>query len=224
VLLVGRALGTMAGRWLGKVPAEPWLFTGWIDRHTQPEAIPPGAATLRRRSPAAVALLGDRLSAGAQLVDAQPRLRSILESLPQTLCHHDAVGANVFESAQQTVLIDWESIGPGPVGADLASLLCASVRRGDVLASVLTEVVDDAFDAYVQGVHEVDASISAADIRRGLDAAIALRWKVIADIAAAAESGQRMRRGSRPDEPPEQAADELVALSDVVLAAARRLA
>ena len=41
VLRVARDLGTFAGRWMGSVPRQPWLFTGWIDRHRQPAAMAP---------------------------------------------------------------------------------------------------------------------------------------------------------------------------------------
>lgn len=223
LLVAARGLGSMAGRWNGRVPAEPWLFTGWIDRHSQPEAIPAGLATLSRGGPLAAALLGDRLSAGRHLIAAQPRARRILESLPQTLCHHDAVGANVFVSSGTTILIDWESIGPGPVGADLVSLLFSSVRRGDASASVTASVLDESVAVYTESARQEDRSIRAAEVRHGLDAGCALRWKLLVDIVDAIEGGRRLRRGSVPDEPAEQARDELIALADLLLAAADRV-
>jgi hypothetical protein len=222
LLTAAHDLGTLAGRWLGGVPPERWLFTGWIDRHSQPEAMDAGRATLGRRHPAAVARLGDRLAAGRRLIDAQPRVKGILQSLPQTLCHHDAVGANVFLSSGATVLIDWESVGPGPVGADLASLLFSSVRRGDAMPSVVAEVMDDAVDAYWQGAHQEDRSITLGQVRLGLDASAALRWKLIADLAAAIGCDGSIRRGSLPDEPREQAIADLVALADLLLKASGR--
>jgi hypothetical protein len=216
-------LGALAGTWHRRDTSAHWLFTGWIDRHSQPEAVARGLETLRGAPPAVVARLGTRLPAAERLVLAQPRLRHILEALPQTLCHHDAVGANVFSTGGGTTLIDWESIGPGPVGADLASLLCSSVRRGDARASVVVSHFDEAFDAYSAGVRQQDASISIDDVRRGLDAAIALRWKLIADLAASIAQAGAIRRGSLPDEPPEQALEELIALADVVLGSAERV-
>jgi thiamine kinase-like enzyme len=200
----------MAGHWHGRLPAEPWLFTGWVDRHAQPEAMAAGHLTLRGRH-----------AAGQRLITAQPRLRAILESLPHTLCHHDAVGANVFLS-ETTVLLDWETIGPGPVGADLASLLFSSVRRGDATASVVASVLYEAVAVYTENARSEDPSITARDIRRGVDAAIALRWKLIADVAASIQNGHPMRRGSRPDEPARESAHELTALIEVLLQAAYR--
>ena len=222
LLAAARDLGAMAGGWHRRVPAEPWLFTGWIDRHCQPEAVPAGIAALGTDSREVVAQLGGRLAAGRDLIAAQPRVREILESLPQTLCHHDAVGANLFVSSGTTVLIDWESVGPGPVGADLASLLFSSVRRGDAMASVVASVLERAVSEYTESVREQDSSISRSDIRLGFDAAIALRWKLIADVAASIERGGPVRRGSRPNEPARESLGELVALADLLLDAAHQ--
>lgn len=214
-------LGAMAGRWRGRVPAQPWLFTGWIDRHSQPEAMRAGLASLSGRTPQTMARLGDRIAAGRHLVTAQPRIRAILESLPHTLCHHDATGANVFVSGA-TVLIGWETVGPGTVGADLASLLFSSVRRGDATASVVASILNQAVTAYTEGARGEDPSIAPGDIHRGVDASIALRWKLIADVADSIRSGYPMRRGSRPDEDPEESAHDLIALTDLLLDAAQR--
>ena len=60
-------------------------------------------------------------------------------------------------------------------------------------------------------------------VRRGLDAALALRWKLVADLVASLDAGCAPRRGSLPDEPPEDAVADLVALLDLVLGAAERV-
>ncbi|WP_210505947.1 phosphotransferase family protein [Naasia sp. SYSU D00057] len=219
ILAAARDLGGLGGRWLGRDLREPWLFRGWIDRHAQPEAAEKGLATLRRRDPAVVARLGDRLDAAERLILAQPRVRAVLEALPQTLCHHDAVGANVFRSGGEVVLIDWESVGPGSVGADLASLLFSSVRRGDASANVVAPLLDEAFAAYLDGLREEAPGADGAEVRRGLDAAIALRWKQAVDVADSLERGAVPRRGSLPDEAPEDALAELIVLTDVLLEA-----
>ena len=221
ILTAARDLGSMNGHWFGRPSTEPWLFTGWIDRHGQPEAVERGLATVRRAHPDAVARFGDRLADIERLILAQPRVRALLESLPHTICHHDAVGANVFRTSTATVLIDWESVGPGTVGADLASLLF-SPRRGDASVHVVTAVLDDAVQAYIDGFREQAPAVSPAHIRQGVDAAIALRWKLAVDVVAGLESGTPPLRGSLPDEPPETAREELTALVDVLLASAGR--
>ncbi|BDZ44837.1 phosphotransferase family protein [Naasia aerilata] len=222
ILEAAHDLGGLAGRWIGRPLDEPWMFDGWIDRHSQPEAAERGLATVRRRNPAVVAHLGDRLAAAERLILAQPDVRGVLEALPHTLCHHDAVGANVFRSDGRTVLIDWESVGPGPVGADLASLLFSSVRRGDASAFVVAPLLEEAVDAYAAGLHEEQPRADIADVRRGLDASAALRWKLAVDVADGLERGDVPRRGSLPEETGEEAAEELLVLIDLQLAAAER--
>ncbi len=223
LLTAARNLGGLGGRWYGRELAEPWLFSDWIERHAQSGAVDGGLATLRRRHPHAVARLRGRLALAEQLILGQARLREILEALPQTLCHHDAVGANVFSTDGRTVLIDWESVGPGPVGADLASLLFASVRRGDASVSVVVRIVEDALHAYAEGLWTEGADVKLENVRRGFDAAIALRWKLAVDVVAGIEQGEAPRRGSLPDEAPEEAMDELIQLVDVLLASAHRV-
>jgi hypothetical protein len=221
ILTAASDLGSMNGHWYGRPSAEPWLFTGWIDRHSQPEAAARALATVRRAHPDAIPRFGERLADIERLIRAQPRVRAVLESLPHTICHHDAVGANVFRTPTATVLIDWESVGPGTVGADLASLLF-SPRRGDASVHVITSVFDDAVQAYIDGFYSQVPTVSPAQIRQGVDAAIALRWKLAADVLAALESGEPQRRGSLPRESPETALEELIELVGVLLASADR--
>lgn len=227
ILAAARDLGAMNGRWMGGPFGEDWHFTGWIDRHSQPEAVEEGLATLRRRHPDAVDRVGAGLAATERLIRQQSRLRSVLEALPQTLCHHDAVGANVFRTGNETVLIDWESVGAGPVGADLASLIFASVRRGDAPAGVAVPLVGEAVGRYAEGLWAESpggsADIGMEQIRLGFDAAIGLRWKLAVDVVAGLERGQPPRRGSLPDEDPAQAEEELLELMDLLLASAQRV-
>jgi hypothetical protein len=223
LLDAAEALGALGGRWLGRPPADPWLFSGWIDRHAQPEAAADGMRTLAAPGPAALARLGARIPAAARLLAGQDRVRAVLEALPRTLCHHDATGANVFRDAGGIVLIDWESAGPGPVGADLASLLCSSVRRGDASAADMTAALDDALDRYARGIRSAGSDVPTDVVRLGLDASLALRWKLAADLVTALDAGSAPRRGSLPDEPAQVALAELESLLDLVLAASGRV-
>jgi hypothetical protein len=223
ILSAARDLGGLGGRWLGRELDQPWYFRDWIERHGQTGAVAQGLATVRRAPQHVVGSLGESLALVEQLILSQPRVRDILESLPQTLCHHDAVGANVFSTGEGTVLIDWESIGPGPIGADLASLLFSSVRRGDASMGVVLSVLDDALRAYAEGVRAEGSDIGLGEVRRGFDAAVALRWKLAVDVVAGIESGEAPIRGSLPNEAPAAAMDDLVLLVDLLLASAGRV-
>ncbi len=227
IVEAARHLGRLAGRWLNRTPADPWLFTGWLDRHAQPEAVGPALARLgdvhippeqRRR-------LGWGPEDAIALIEAQPRVRTRLERLPMTLCHHDAVGANVYrriDGRDETVLIDWESVGPGPVGADLASLLFASARRGDIPATALPRLRPQAIRAYAAGMRDTGRPADDDMVARALDAAICLRWTLARDVLLTIVDGTPWRRGSAPAEPEQQAMTELLALAEVLFDAAGR--
>ena len=223
IVRASRHLGRFAGRWLGRVPAHPWLFRGWIDRHSQPHAIADGLAVVRAAQwgPDIEARIGGRLDEAARLIESQDEIGAVLEGLPQTLCHHDAVAANVFAGMRkgepETVLIDWESVGPGSIGADLASLLFASPRRGDFSAGLLPALMPDALDAYEQGIAEMGASVAPADVRLGLHASLSLRWTLVRDIVLILEGGGVARRGSAPHETSDDALEELLALVPLLL-------
>jgi hypothetical protein len=224
ILGAARCLGRLAGRWHGRVPHEPWLFTGWIDRHGQPEAVDRDLARLRsvRKPDELERRVSWSVDDAIALIELQPALRTVLEQLPQTLCHHDAVAANVFrrEGQAETVLIDWEMVGPGPIGADLASLLFSSVRRGDVSAATMSELRPAALEAYAEGIRDVGREGDRALIGIGFHAAVALRWSLARDVALAIDEDRRIVRGSVPYEPPEKALSELVALTGVLFACA----
>ncbi len=221
-------LGRLAGRWRGRVPSHPWMFAGWIDRHRQPEAIRPARERIRtlRARGAIEDRLGHPIGDVETLIADQARIALLLAELPQTLCHHDAVGSNVFSRPRdgygETVLIDWEMVGPGPTGADLASLLFASARRGDLPASLAIEAFGDAREAYAAAMESVSGRVSRDEIEAAVDAAIALRWVLLRDIIVALEDGTPVRRGSAPDEPPHAALDQLIGLSELLFAAAER--
>lgn len=223
ILAAAEDLGTLAGRHLGRVPDLPWLFTVWIARHAQPEAVPASLRLLDRAGTRTTDVLGHRIGEVRRLIAAQPRLRRALEALPSTLCHHDAVGANILHAGGETVLLDWESVGPGPCGADLASLLFASVRRGDASAEVVLPLWDLAVDAYCEGVAQEHGRVDVPAIRSTLDAAVCLRWKLAVDVIEALERRVPVRRGSAPEETAEQALEELRQLTGLLLGTARRL-
>jgi hypothetical protein len=216
-----RHLGRFGGRWLGRVPDHAWLFKGWIDRHSQPESLPEGSRIVREH--VGDAGLGQRaVEDGARLLADQPRFRAALERLPPTLCHHDAVKANLFtrrrDGVAETVAIDWEMVGPGTVGADLASLLFSSVRRGDMAASWLPYLTPRALNAYAAGLADMGASIDPAAIRLGFSAAIALRWSLLRDVVVARTTpGAQVFRGSAMAESTETALNELISLTVYLL-------
>jgi hypothetical protein len=221
-----RHLGRLAGRWIGRVPRHAWLFTGWIERHSQPQAIAPALARLRtlRLRTAVEARVGWTIDRAIELIEQQPSYRSVLERMPQTLCHHDAVAANLFRrrrhGVDETVLIDWESVGTGPIGADLASLLFSSPRRGDFAAAMVADLLPQAMDAYRIGMRDVGAAVDPGELSLAVHAAIALRWALARDVILALQDATPVRRGSAPDESPDEAMAQLISLTGVLFGSA----
>lgn len=221
-----RHLGRLAGRWAGRVPPHDWLFRGWIDRHRQPHAVEEGAMVVAaaRDDDAVDARIGRRLREALRMIEDQEAFATVLARLPATLCHHDAVAANVFARRRggqdETVLIDWESVGPGPIGADLASLLFSSARRGDITARWLPELLPAALAAYHDGLSEAGAPAPADEVALGLHASIALRWTLVRDIVTSMSNARPIFRGSAPHEQPEEAMDELLELVEHLLSSA----
>ena len=229
-LLTGaRALGRMGGRWLGHVPDHPWLFRGWIDRHAQADAVGPAIARLRAvRDPRARAeQTGWSVEDTIRLIELQPAIAERLAVLPATLCHHDAVAANVVigddRAEPTTTLIDWEMVGPGPLGADLVSFLFASARRGEIAAATVPRLLDPAIGAYIDGAREMGADVDEPALRHVVDLGIVLRWTLALDLLLAADEGRPVVRGSAPGESPAAAFAELVALGGVLAAAVGRI-
>ena len=229
-----RHLGRLAGRWLERPPRHEWLFDGWIARHSQLPALPAGRRLILDAvtTDAVVARLGARAATdGPRLIEDQARFRAVLERLPPTLCHHDAVGANLFSRTRgdvpETIAIDWEMVGPGPIGADIASMVFASVRRGDLSADLLPELVPAALDACAAGVADMGVAIERSQVELGFAAAVALRWVLLRDVVAALVTPQTIFRGSARHETRDEALDHLVKLTTLLFDAAetaRRLA
>ncbi len=60
------------------------------------------------------------------LIEADENAQDIwqgIEQLPVVLCHRDFWVANIFNTGGSTVLIDWDTVGWGHMGEDIASLI-----------------------------------------------------------------------------------------------------
>jgi hypothetical protein len=105
------------------------------------------------------------------------RWLATLESMPQVLCHLDANPDNLLlrrtaDGGTELVAIDWQLVGFGPVGEDIAQLLCGVVaaepaREVDLVESVLARYWAELTGAGVR--------IPLRDVRRGYYVAAALR-------------------------------------------------
>jgi hypothetical protein len=152
------ALGRFNGAHLLAPPADKfWLSRDWMDKHQDLPALARRPAEFR----------------------VQSALRQVLAALPQTICHHDAAQANLFLVGSEVVAIDWEGVGWGSLGADLATLVVGTMRRGDFPAERSDELDAVAFAGYVRGLAEVGWRGDPAAARLGYSAAVGLRWPIL---------------------------------------------
>jgi hypothetical protein len=77
------------------------------------------------------------------------------------------------------VAIDWEEIGPGPVGAEAATLVFGTLRRGAVPVQQAEELERTALLAYQRGLRDAGWNGDPRLVRLGYAAAVALRWFIV---------------------------------------------
>jgi len=101
-----------------------------------------------------------------------------LESLPSTLCHHDAFKRNLLAphgDRTDTVLIDWSFVGRSPLGTEIVSLVWVSLVFNEVDATDAQELSNIVFRNYVRGLHEGGWRGNEDQVRLGYTAAAAMR-------------------------------------------------
>jgi hypothetical protein len=233
-----RHLGQFNGAYLAgrPLPAFPWLMPSWAEHHSEPwkitEELPQIEALAsdgraRRAFPVPIADLAP------QLLRDEPTFIRILARLPQTLCHHDAARANLFarqraDGTIETVAIDWEAVGPGTVGAEIATLVFGTMRRGDFSAERATDLDREVFAGYLAGLRDAGWQGDPDLVRLGYTAAVALRWFLLrGTLRALTGEGTPAIRGRAGTESAERALEQFILLSVFLLECAdeaRRLA
>jgi hypothetical protein len=157
-----RHLGQLNGGYLAgrPLPLNPWLSNRWLRGYL--EAAAPAIAQF----PAVLEHgLIRRLyqDSGADRVlkfwADRAKLLDVLDRLPQTFCHLDALRRNLFmrrdgHDRDETVAIDWAFVGTGPVGQELAALIVGSVLLYEAELDELTDLEETALAGYLQGLHD----------------------------------------------------------------------
>jgi hypothetical protein len=187
--VAAQQVGQMQGAYLADLPlpSYPWLAQGWLDAWT-PTLGPKSLALLNEERD--VPLLREVLPDNAaeltrRLHTDRQALRTALERLPRTLCHHDFWPPNLLAVGGRTIALDWSWVGPGACGHDAANLVLDSVAAGYLPADRLRNVEEAVFEAYLDGLRQgawvgdprlVLASYSTvAALRFGLDLPSLLR-------------------------------------------------
>jgi hypothetical protein len=211
------------------LPTFSWLVPHWPELHSEPAKIPPALAQIET-------LAVDprvRHFFPIHITEQMPRLlrdqalfMAILDRLPQTLCHHDASQANLFArpgagGELETVAIDWESLGHGTVGGEIATLVFGTIRRGLFRADRVADLSGAVFAGYLQGLRDMGWQDDPDLVRLGYTAAVALRWFLLqGTLRAITDKNERARRGQALQENEEQTLQQFILLSTFLLACA----
>jgi len=233
-----RHLGQFNGAYLDgrPLPTFLWLAPHWADHQGEPAQIPKALSeidALTSDDHVRRAFSVPIIDLASRLLHDQPTFIGILTRLPQTLCHHDASQANLLTRRRadgriETVAVDWESIGHGTVGAEIATLVFGTMRRGTFPAERAADLDRSVFAGYLQGLRDAGWQGDSDLVRLGYTAAVALRWSLLGWTLRALTSDEaRSRIACTLKEPEERAVERFILLSLFLLdraEEARRLA
>lgn len=182
-----RRLGAFNGRTLAEPYDErlPWLSRGrlrpWLEWGE------PGIASMRASRRAG--FMSDWLDDAAvgrveRLWGERERLLDALESLPTTLCHHDAhrrnLGSRTRDGTVETIALDWQFLGTGHLGEEVATMVAVSLQFMDVPVAEAQALEHHVLGGYVAGLRTAGWAGDAADVRFGFACAAALFMGVAA--------------------------------------------
>ncbi len=221
-------LGRFNGAYLASrpLPIVPWLLPNWAELNSQPAKIAEALSHIdalasdervRRAFPVPIADLAPRL------LRDQPTFVGALARLPRTLCHHDASQANLFahrnaDGLMETVAIDWEYVGSGAVGAEIATLVFGTMRRGTFPAEHAADLDRNVFAGYLRGLRDAGWRGDPDSVRLGYTSAVALRWSLLyTTLRALTDDEARSRIARMLKAPEEQAVRQFILLSVFLL-------
>ena len=96
---------------------------------------------------------------------------------PRTVCHNNISAVNLFSDPVDegvTVLRDWRFVGTGPLGSDLAGLICQAPQSTQVSMRNFPVLESRVLERYVDGLRAAGWNGDAPDVRWTYGAAAAL--------------------------------------------------
>jgi hypothetical protein len=184
--LAARHLGHFNGAYLvgRSLPHHAWLATE--QRRQRLALAEPGIRELRRLGshPVFASILPeDAIERVLRLWGERKRLLTMLERLPRTLCHGDAVRQNLFsrdalDGRKQTVAIDWATLGIDAIGAEIATLFGLGPRFFAIDMAQIAELEAIIFAGYLDGLRDAGWQAGVHLARFGYTAIAALDYAV----------------------------------------------
>ena len=102
----------------------------------------------------------------------------LLGELPQLLTHHDFHHMNLGRVGDQIVIIDWATVGPGPVGHDVGFML---VDQGPELGDALPQEWEQLVITYADALTDAGSKINRAEVERSVAISNVLRHGWVID-------------------------------------------
>ncbi|MGH9016587.1 MAG: phosphotransferase, partial [Acidimicrobiales bacterium] len=196
---LGRAQGALA--LADPVPDETWFSRDWLRAYlTQRDG---DMHLLSDPTVWAWPLVGNHVSRQwmepmRDMRAHQPELLEILDAVPVTVCHHDLHPANLFTVDDTTVLIDWASVGGGPLGADAAVLVADAVLDFHVAPEEFDPLFEAVRSGYARGLGEAGWSGPVDAVTRAINATLGARYAWIGPALLGAVVAERSTMNRRP--------------------------
>ncbi len=172
--LAARHLGRFNGLYLEsrELPSYPWLSRGRVRDWLRVGE--PGIRAMRegRRPGLLSTWLSDKtVDRIEHLWHERSRLVDALEGLPETLCHHDAqrrnLGSRQVGGVEQTIAIDWQMVGIGRPGEELAPFIAVPLQYLDVPVDDVGAFESVAFAGYFDGLRDAGWDGDEEQVRLG---------------------------------------------------------
>jgi hypothetical protein len=176
-----RALGGWNGTYLVGRPLPERL---WFTRSRIPDWLAMGGPGIEamasvRRTGLVGDWLDDALVRRLQTQWAQrDRLIGIRDRMPWTLCHHDATRRNLayrsVDGTRRVVAIDWQFLGTGHLGDEIAAMVTATLQFLDVPVDDARALGDEVLAGYVEGLRDAGWTGDRSGVELGFKASAAL--------------------------------------------------
>jgi hypothetical protein len=181
--VVARHLGQFNGAYLTGhlLPSWPWVGSGWFRGAVASAA--PAIRQLHEAKEHPIVRRGyppDVCEAIFQLWEDRELFLGALDRLPRTLCHFDAFRGNLLtrrtvDQREETVAIDWTSVGTGAVGEDVVSLMRHAVNSPQVERHEAMKLEQTVLGGYLSGLSDAGWEGDPQQARLGYAAHAAIR-------------------------------------------------
>ena len=200
-LMSARATGVFNGSWPeSRAPEGEWLERGFMTNRPMFWSGNPRINSIAEPENKQIAAELGALS-GVATIDQMPsefvEVANSLTGLPRVVSHNDLHSRNAFfrneESGPVIYLIDWASVGLGPVGLDGGTLAGGGLLWTEKEALLSAEIEEQMFGEYLRGLTDSGYSYKRDQVRLGYLSNILVYMTVHLMVVADMESQSAKR-------------------------------